>query len=386
MSYPAQSHSAASPTSETWPVEDVAEHNAAASERPTSTLQLSLEGLVEAGFPAAIGTRTSREGGRESLAAGLADLASGQVAEPDRMVRMGSNAKMFTAVVVMQLVDEGRVELDGTIEAQLPRLVSSEGADNSRVTVRQLLQHTSGLPDYVQALLTDDSAFRRNTPPRDLLDLALTVPAVSGPGERWAYSNTNYLVLGMLIEHASGNSLEDEVTHRIIQPLKLERTFMPRGGDRQIPHPHLRGYHIDSGRVGLVDWTETDPSTSWGSGQIISTPAELNIFMQALLLGELTSADALQQMKKTVPADETFWPGMRYGLGLQRYPLSNGGTAWGHGGDFPGYQTRNAVNEDGTAVTISVTALPPAFIDPTDVPALMQTYRRVTAALNAALG
>jgi len=108
--------------------------------------------------------------------------------------------------------------------------------------------------------------------------------------------------------------------------------------------------------------------------------------MQALLLGELTSADALQQMKKTVPADETFWPGMRYGLGLQRYPLSNGGTAWGHGGDFPGYQTRNAVNEDGTAVTISVTALPPAFIDPTDVPALMQTYRRVTAALNAALG
>lgn len=355
-------------------------------EDPTrNALQSSLDELVKAGFPAALATRTSPTGDRQSQAAGTADLSTGQAAEPDQLVRMGSATKMFTAAVVMQLVDEGKIDLDGTIDAPLPQLVSQHQGLSPSITVRQLLQHTSGLPDYVQSLLADDAAFFRRTPPQDLLALALTSPVASAPGEQWAYSNTNYLMLGMLIEAVTGNSLEQEVTHRIIKPLELKQTFIPGGGERVISQPHLRGYHVNAGHEGLKDWTETDPSSSWGSGQIVSTPAELNIFMQALITGELTSAAALEQMTTTIPADETFWAGTRYGLGLQFYPLSSGGAAWGHGGDFPGYQTRNAVRDDGTAVTISVTALPPAFIDPTDVSALMATYQRVTATLDAAL-
>lgn len=350
-----------------------------------SVLQDSLDDLARTGFPAALGTWTSPTGDHYSSAAGIADLSTGQAAEPDQLVRIGSATKMFTAAVVMQLVDEGKVELDSPIHTALPELVRHQQVLSQSITLRQLLQHTSGLPDYVHALLADDAALFKHTPPQDLLALALTSPGASAPGEQWAYSNTNYLLLGMLIEAVTGNSLEKEVTRRIVTPLELRQTFIPSGGERLISQPHLRGYHVDAGHEGLRDWTETDPSSSWGSGQIVSTPAELNIFMQALLAGELTSAAALEQMTTTVAADETFWTGTRYGLGLQFYPLSNGGAAWGHGGDFPGYQTRNAVRDDGTAVTICVTALPPAFIDPTDISALMATYQRVTAALDAAL-
>lgn len=366
-------------------VRNSADHATEISGVRTNALRESLDELVAVGFPAAIATWSSPDGQYVSRAAGIADRATGREAEPDQLVRVGSSTKMFTAVVVMQLVDEGRVDLDGSIEDQLPGVLHGEGIDGRLVSVRHLLQHTSGLPDYVGALMSDDAAFFRDTSPGDLLNIAFQAPPVCAPGERWAYSNTNYLVLGLLIEAVTGNSLEDEVTHRILTPLKLVKTLMPRGGERTIPEPHLRGYHLDRGREGLADWTETDPSSAWGSGQIISTPAELNIFLQALLSGELTSSEALTQMTTTVPADETFWPGTRYGLGLQFYPLSSGGTAWGHGGDFPGYQTRNAVREDGVAVTITVTALPPAFIDSADVPALMDAYHRVSSALDSAL-
>lgn len=385
MSDPAETPRLTSDTSDTGPTPNPADHLTVRSSPTTNPFQKSLDGLVAAGFPAAIATRSSPDGQHESRAAGIADLTTGETAQPDQLVRMGSTTEMFTAVVVMQLVDEGRVNLDDSIEDHLPRSVRGKGIESHLITVRHLLQHTSGLPDYVGALMADDAAFFRNTPPWDLLDLALQTPPVSTPGERWAYSNTNYLVLGMLIETVTGHPLEDEVTQRIITPLNLVNTLMPRGGHRTIPQPHLRGYHVTSGHKGLVDWTETDPSSSWGSGQIISTPAELNLFMQALFAGNLTSPESLEQMTTTVPADETFWPGTRYGLGVQSYPLSSGDTAWGHGGDFPGYQTRNAVREDGTAVTITVTALPPAFIDPTDIPALMTTYQHVTAALDTAL-
>ncbi|MCP3424632.1 beta-lactamase family protein [Rothia sp. AR01] len=346
--------------------------------------QRRLDELVEIGFPAALGTRTTTPGDHESRASGVADLATGRPARPDETVRIASNTKMFTAVVVLQLVDEGRVRLDEPVEEHLPGLLRGEGIDGARITVRNLLQQTSGLPDYVGDLLAESSGFWRDIPPRDLLDLALGHPAAFAPGERWGYSNTNYVVLGLLVERVTGGRLEDEVTRRVVERLGLERTRMPRGGERGIPEPRPSGYHVGADG-GLEDWTGADPSSSWAAGSVLSTPAELNLFMQALLRGELTSAASLEEMMTTVPADETFWPGVRYGLGLQEYPLSDGGVAWGHGGDFPGYQSRNAVREDGRAVTIVVTALPPAVIDPTDVEALMGGYRAVTAALDEAL-
>lgn len=161
--------------------------------------------------------------------------------------------------------------------------------------------------------------------------------------------------------------------------------MVPRGGERGIPGDHPIGYHRDAETQELVDGTELDPGFAWAAGSIISTPSELNEFMQALFDGELTSEESLQQMMTTVPAEDEVWPGSAYGLGVQAYPLSCGGLAWGHGGDIPGFETRNAVTEQGDAVSIAVTSLPWGFIPMDDEEALLEGYRSVFQALDDAL-
>jgi D-alanyl-D-alanine carboxypeptidase len=359
------------------------ETTAASGSNPV--LQSSLDGLVKAGFPAALGTVTEADGDTVSLASGVADREDDRAAEPDGQVRIASNTKMFTATVVMQLVDEGEVSLDEPIESYLPGLITGDGIDGRQISVRQLLQHTSGLPEYIVDLLDQEGGLTRYWSPRDILDLALTHPAVFAPGERWEYSNTNYLVLGLLIERVTGVPLETQIDERIAQPLGLTETLLPHGGDRSIPGEHPLGYHPDAQTGELVDTTELDPGATWAAGGMLSTPRELNTFMQALFAGELTSDAALEQMLTTVPAEEDVWPGSSYGLGVESYPLSCGGVAWGHGGDILGYETRNAVNADGDAVTVAVTALPSTVIDPTDEAALLESYRSVFQAMNDAL-
>jgi D-alanyl-D-alanine carboxypeptidase len=356
-----------------------------ASSAAGKALQTSLDGLVAAGFPAALGTVTKPDGEREDLAAGVASLEDKRAAQPDGQVRIASNTKMFTATLVMQLVDEGSVELDEPIDTYLPGLVTGEGIDGKNITVRQLLQHTSGLPEYIAALLDHEGGLTRYWSPRDILDFALSQPAVFAPGERWEYSNTNYQVLGILIERITGEPLEKRIDERIVEPLGLTSTLLPHGGDRGIAGEHPLGYHPDAETGELVDTTELDPGATWAAGGMISTPAELNTFMQALFDGELTSRASLDEMLTTVPAEEDVWPGSGYGLGVQSYPLTCGGVAWGHGGDILGYETRNAVNDRGEAVTVAVTALPSTVIDPTDDEALLGSYRSVFQAMNDAL-
>jgi D-alanyl-D-alanine carboxypeptidase len=348
-------------------------------------LQTSLDGLVDDGFPAALGTVTEADGETVNLASGVADLKSKQAAAPNGQVRIASNTKMFTATVVMQLVDEGAVSLDEPLETYLPGLVKGDGIDGRQISVRQLLQHTSGLPEYIVDLLNHEGGLTRYWAPRDILDMALTHPAVFAPGERWEYSNTNYVVLGLLIERITGAPLENQIDERIVQPLDLKQTVLPHGGDRTIPGEHPLGYHPDPETGKLVDSTELDPGATWAAGGMLSTPSELNTFMQALFDGKLTSAESLKQMLTTVPAEEDVWPGSAYGLGVQAYPLSCGGVAWGHGGDIFGYETRNAVNDSGEAVMIAVTTLPSSLVDPTDEKALTDSYRSVFQAMNDAL-
>ena len=356
-----------------------------APDASTQQLQTSLDGLVEAGFPAALGTVTEADGETASIASGVADLDSGRAAEPNGQVRIASNTKMFTATVVMQLVDEGEVSLDEPIDRYLPGLVAGDGIDGGQISARQLLQHTSGLPEYVVDVIGHEGGLARYWSPRDILDMAFTHPAVFAPGERWEYSNTNYVVLGLLIERVTGEPLENQIDERIVQPLGLTQTVLPHGGDRSIAGEHPLGYHPDPETGELVDSTELDPGATWAAGGMVSTPEELNVFMQALFDGKLTSAEALKQMLTTVPAEDDVWPGSAYGLGVQAYPLSCGGVAWGHGGDIFGYETRNAVSDSGEAVTIAVTTLPSSLVDPTDDEALTDSYRSVFQAMNDAL-
>lgn len=344
-----------------------------------------LQSLVDEGFPAALASVTGADGTQTDVAVGVGDRESGVEPPVDGEVRIGSNTKMYVATIVLQLVDEGAVELDEPIETYLPGLVTGDGIAGANITVRQLLQHTSGLPEYATEIAADAfGAQHTYVAPRALLDLALAKPAVFAPGERWEYSNTNYLVLGLLIEHLTSRVLYEQIHDRIIEPLGLDDTYLPVPGDRTIHGTHPLGYHQD--REGeLRDITEMDPAFAWAAGAMIATPSDLNRFMQGLLNGELLSEAGLDAMKDSVPAGDDLWPGAVYGLGLQGFPLSCGGMAWGHGGDIPGMQTRNAVGPDGTAVTIAVTALPWALVDMTDKEQLLAKYKVVVDALDETL-
>ncbi|KOU74894.1 serine hydrolase domain-containing protein [Streptomyces sp. XY66] len=326
----------------------------AAATRP-DTVQQDLDRLVRSdGLPAALADVTERTGRTRTYVAGVGDLATGTKVPRGGQVRIGSNTKTFTAVVVLQLVGEGRIGLDDRVDTHLPDLVRGEGIDGRLITVRQLLQHTSGLPNYTEY----EDLQPRPYEPRDLLDIALRHKAEFAPGDAWRYSNTNYVLAGLIVEKVTGRTLAQEIDRRIIQRLGLRHTYFPAPGDVTIREPHPHGYLRETADGPLRDITEMDPSWSWAAGQMISTTSDLNRFFSELLRGHLLPDAQLAQMRTTVPADY-FGRGAGYGLGLVSRPLSCGGVYWGHGGSFPGYETRGGTTEHGRrAAHIAVTIQP----------------------------
>ncbi|MCR6487507.1 beta-lactamase family protein [Amycolatopsis sp. OK19-0408] len=337
---------------------------AVAGQDRRSPTQDSLNSLVrKEKFPAALASVT-KNGRTTSLVAGSARLGRPVPVPVDGRVRAGSNTKTFTAVVVLQLVAEGKVELDAPIEKYLPGLVRGEGIDGRNITVRQLLQHTSGLPNYTAYLGVEDftKVQHKFFQAHDLLAAALAHPADFAPGTKWEYSNTNYLLAGLLIERVTERPVQEQITERVIRKAGLRDTYWPQVGDQTIQGPHPHGYaqaHSTGGEV--VDATEMDPSWGGAAGQLISTPSDLAAVDRALLDGKLVPPAQLAEMRKTVEAP--LFPGWQYGLGLFRVPLSCGGVYWGHGGDIDGYETRGGATEDGRSVGLAVTALPGTFGD-----------------------
>lgn len=322
-------------------------------------VQQRLDGLVrDDKFPAALAAVRGRDGRIRNYTAGVADLRTKAKVPVDGQVRIGSNTKTFTSVVTLQLAGEGKIDLDQPIETYLPKLIRGDGVDGRHITVRQLLQHTSGLPNYTSFLQNGILPYQHTYfEPRQLLDMALEQKADFAPGAKWEYSNTNYLVAGLLIEKVTGRPLIEEITKRVIDRIGLRHTYFPNVGDQTIREPHPQGYGRDDPGKPLTDVTEMDPSMGWAAGQIISTPSDLDRFFTALLAGKLLPPAQLEQMRKTVPSPE-LGSGVRYGLGLASTPLSCGGLSWGHGGDIDGYSTSNAATDDGRAATIAVTDLP----------------------------
>ena len=320
------------------------------------------QSLVDGGFPAALAAVTKADGSTVGVAVGKGNLETGEAPPLDGEVRIGSSTKTFTAVVILQLVQEGTISLDEPVATYLPGLLKGEGIDGSKITVRQLLQHTSGLPEYTDQTGHEDPVANRNNyySPRDLLDFALKKPADFAPGSQWKYSNTNYVMLSLLAEKVTHRPLAEQITQRIIEPLGLSHTYYPGPGEEDFRGTHPHGYHRNAPTDDWKDITRMDPAWGGGAGAMISTPSELNKFFQATFDGTLLNQDSVAEMKKTVDTGGTHGNG--YGLGLINYPLSCGGSAWGHGGTIHGYQTYDAVGPDGAAVTIAVTALPQTFV------------------------
>ena len=341
----------------------------------TTTLQRDADALLPLGAPGVLVGLATPEGTAE-VRSGLGDVAAGPPVPWDAHFRIGSTTKTFVATTALQLVGEGRLALDDTVEEWLPGIVTGNGNDGAAVTVRQLLQHTSGLPDYVGKLplVASQDGFEQErfttVTPQEAVALALQDPPTSAPGTAWSYSNTNYALAGMIIESVTGNRWQDEVQARIVAPLGLDDTYTP-GTTASVPDRHAIGYERWPGAGATpedpqwgepIDATEQNPSWGGAAGGMISTTADLNHFMQALVTGELLAPAELAEMQTTVPATayEAAWPGARYGLGIISIPASCG-RYWSHGGDIMGFMTRNGITADGSrSVTVSLNTDSPA--------------------------
>ncbi|MFE5326702.1 serine hydrolase domain-containing protein [Embleya sp. NPDC056575] len=326
---------------------------ATAGRRPSLADRLDEDSaaLVAAGATAAQ-VRVDVPGLHRSFAAGLADVPGGVPMTPDATFRIGSTTKTLVATVVLQLVGEARIGLDVPIEHYLPGLVPGGGA----ITVRQVLDHRSGLHDYVYALDvgTEDwfthGRFRTWTA-REKLAAGVGMPPYFAPGTGYRYSNTDYIVAGMLIERVTGRTYAEEVTRRVLRPLGLRHTSFP-GTSTTIPGPHARAYAELEPEP--LDVTEFNPSQAGASGEVLSTGRDLNRFVRALLAGTLLRPNQLREMKATLDTGLPY----RYGLGLESEVLACGVTVWGHPGGVPGSMTEMWATADGRrSVSVSYNPL-----------------------------
>jgi D-alanyl-D-alanine carboxypeptidase len=306
------------------------------------------------GAPGALAAISNGNGRTTVLTSGVADLATGAPVAADSRFRIGSMTKMFVATVVLQLVAEHRVDLDAPIERYLPGVVRGNGNDGRHITVRELLQHTSGLPDYMdyiseQAVVTDPLT---HYSPQDLLNIALAHPSLFKPGTSESYSNTDYVLAGLLIQAVTGHSYGGEITRRIIEPLGLRDTSVPVD-QTGIPGTHPHGY-AELPNSAPTDVSEFNPSVAYASGAMISSGADMNRFLGALLQGRLLPPAELRAMQTTVPTGG----GSGYGLGLESIPLPCGGEFWGHDGGILGFETMSGATSDGRQVTVMVNLNP----------------------------
>ncbi|QBS41714.1 serine hydrolase [Nocardia sp. CS682] len=323
---------------------------------PGGQLQAELDQLVQAlGVPGAQ-LVVGGAGLNVELDSGAGNLVTGGAFPDNAQVRIASNTKTFVATVLLQLAAEQRVQLDAPVEQYLPGVVTGPGGDGNLITVRDLLQHTSGIPDYLTQLsLASVTELQTPRSPAELIRLGLDQPAEFAPGSSTGYSNTGFLLAGELIQRLTGQPVGLEVTRRIILPLGLRDTYWPLFPlEKVIRRPHPRGYQEFDGV--LVDITDIDPGWGLSDGAMVSTGADLNRFFMALLSGELLPPAQLADMQRTVESGDPFRDD-DFGLGLFRRVNACGLESWSHGGAMTGFVVVNAATAD-RAVTLSMNQFP----------------------------
>ncbi|GAA1593704.1 serine hydrolase domain-containing protein [Kribbella sancticallisti] len=308
-------------------------------------LQSGLDEVVAVSAVGALAEVRDEQGVWRSTS-GVAERGTTRPVAVNNRFRAGSITKTFLATVVLQLADEDRLRLDDTVGAWLPGVVPN----GHRITVRHLLNHTSGVPDYRPTLiLPPEPGFLENRwrtwTAAELIQRAVaTPPTFQPPGSAFAYSNTNYLLLGQIVEKATRHSYGEEIERRVIRPLHLHGTSMP-GTDRKIRGPHLNGYvpirYNDNEAPQLVDFTAMNPSLFGAGGELISTTKDLNRFFKALLTGDLLPPHLLDEMKTPGTKNGT------YGLGLAWRDTTCGPRIYGNDGDAVSYQSYAFTTEDG---------------------------------------
>ncbi|WP_406052050.1 beta-lactamase family protein [Streptomyces virginiae] len=318
-------------------------------------LQRQLDGLVaqEDGPPGAIALLT-RGDRTEVYTAGVGDIATGRRPHPDDHMRIASIAKAFSGAVALQLVDQGLLSLDDTIGERLPDQPEAWHA----VTLRQLLQHTSGLPDFSTAprfleILNADP--RHVFDPRTLLDFVADKPLLFVPGSLYEYSNSDNIAVALMAEAVTDRRYEDLLKELVYRPLGLRRTSLPLG--YRLPRPYLHGYDVQSPAEPEDISEALGASGVWASGGIVSTPKELGTFIRAYGGPSMLSAQTRKEQLTFRPGDssEPAGPGTNAaGLAIFQY-TTRCGVLYGHTGNFPGYTQLAATTPDGTrSLTFSI--------------------------------
>ncbi|BCY11876.1 D-alanyl-D-alanine carboxypeptidase [Actinoplanes sp. L3-i22] len=292
------------------------------SEPPTrATVREAIDRAVAAGNPGVIAyVRRGRQ--QWQLAAGEA--------RPQDHWRIFSNTKSFVSTVLLQLVAERRMSLDDSVEKWLPGVVRGQGNDGRTITVRQLLNNTSGI--YDPEIGTD----RGGETPQEVIAAAMAHPPLFPPGQGWSYSNTNYLLAGLIVEAVTHHHADMEIRRRIIEPLGLQETSFPLD-DPALPGPFLHGYDLSH-----RDVTDFNPSGEWTAGAMVSTVADLARFDAALFGGRLLPRAEQRELQTLVPEED-------YGLGVQRItvPCDAGDVAvWETDGGGPGFNSVSMTSAD----------------------------------------
>jgi D-alanyl-D-alanine carboxypeptidase len=338
---------------------------ASAATRTTPVLQRLVKRLVRDGAPGALAEVRTPSRVRRA-AAGVSERQPRVPLHATDRWRIASLTKSFVATVVLELATEGKLSLDDTVEHWLPGLVPNGAA----ITVRELLDHTSGLFNY-----NDDASWEptlladphRIWLPKELIALADSHPLYFPPGTDWHYANTNYVLLGLVIEAATGRSIDDELRDRILQPLGLAETAFPVGPDDSgLVHGYVGRATLMSATP-LVDATSIlNPSWLWAAGALVSNADDVTTFYARLLSGHILQPGLVTAMETVTP------PAREYGLGLMRFDTPCG-TGFGHEGDFNAYRTVAVARPNGSRAAVVMVNVDETYVSWAELEATAET-------------
>lgn len=317
---------------------------------PNSKLQKQLTAIVEsAAGPPGIAMLVDRGPHTEFFSAGTADVSNGRPPTPFEAFRIASVAKGFNAYLAAKLIGNGALSLDTTLRERIPGVLpAAEG-----VKLRELLQHTSGLADYIRAptfveqLLADPS---RYFSPTQLTGFVRDEPLEFAPGSRYHYSDTDNIAAGLIEEKASGLSYEQLLQRRVFGPLKMRSSSLPNTVN--MPHPYLHGYDVAPGEKPEDVSELINPAGAWASGGIVSTPLDMARFVRRYVPTVLATSTVEGPFR--LGSSSPPGPGKNFaGLGLFRYETGCG-NVYGHTGSFPGYRIFVAATSDGRRSVVFV--------------------------------
>ncbi|MFI6298985.1 serine hydrolase domain-containing protein [Nonomuraea sp. NPDC050790] len=362
--------------------QESADSEAGSQDRPE--LLEVMQAFVDSGVAAGMQVRVNDERGEWAGSVGVRELGTSAKPPTNGHFRIGSATKNFTATLVLKLVDAGEITLDDPVEDHLPQYRL-----NREITVRRLLQHTTGLFDYTFDFAPDGTpvslipwagkewvAKRFHTYTDDeLVRLSLTQAPKYEPGEKWSYANVNYVLAKLLIEKVTRHSYATEMRRRILAPLGLKNTLVP-GTSSEMPAPYAHAYYRyqdDDQQWKVIDVTRQNPSWISGAGEMISTTKDLQTYFSELNKGHLFSAGLLAEMRRTHPESAGLFGSYGLGLYVQDTGPNCDGIVVNHNGSNNGYGALMYSTPDGKkTLTASITSGDAAADVATEFPKALQ--------------